>query len=112
MELRGIFSPLFSSVCVCVCVSVECVKHKESAISPAMEPPQRSVLQGHSRLKRDFRRIQRSGAPVAQNLPANAGDACSTPGSERFLGEQNGNPLQYACLENPLDKRSLEAYSL
>ena len=33
----------------------------------------------------------------------NAGDWSSIPGSGRFPGEGNGNPLQYCCLENPLD---------
>ena len=34
----------------------------------------------------------------------NAGDLGSIPGSERFPGEGNGNPLQYSCLENPMDE--------
>ena len=41
-----------------------------------------------------------------KNLPANAGDAGGTgsiPGSRRSPGEGNGNPLQYSCLENPMD---------
>ena len=33
----------------------------------------------------------------------NAGDPRSIPGSGRFLGEGNGNPLQYSHLENPMD---------
>ena len=33
----------------------------------------------------------------------NAGDPGSIPGSGRSPGEGNGNPLQYACLENPMD---------
>ena len=33
----------------------------------------------------------------------NAGDLGSTPGSGRFPGEGNGNPLQYSCLENLMD---------
>ena len=109
MELRGIFSPLFS--CVCVCVSVECVKHKESTVSPAMEPPQGSALQGHSGSKGISEGFRGQVAPVVQNLPANVGDACSTPGSGRFPGEENGNPFQYSCLENPKYKRRQEAYS-
>ena len=36
----------------------------------------------------------------------NAGDAGSIPGSGRSLGEGNGNPLQYSCLENPMDRRA------
>ena len=37
----------------------------------------------------------------------NAGDLCSIPGSGRFPGERNGNPLQYSCLENPMDGGTL-----
>ena len=33
----------------------------------------------------------------------NAGDLGSIPGSVRYSGEGNGNPLQYSCLENPMD---------
>ena len=34
----------------------------------------------------------------------NVGDPGSTPGSGRSPGEGNGNPLQYSCLENPMDR--------
>ena len=43
---------------------------------------------------------------AVQNLPASAGDigdVGSIPGSGRSPGEGNGNPLQYSCLENPMD---------
>ena len=39
-----------------------------------------------------------------KNPPANAGDAGSIPGSGRSPGEGNGNPLQYSCLKNPMDR--------
>ena len=48
---------------------------------------------------------------VVKNLPTNAGDIRdmgSIPGSERFPGGEHGNPLQYSCLKNPMDR---EAYS-
>ena len=35
-----------------------------------------------------------------------AGDAGSIPCSGRFPGEGNGNPLQYYCLENPMDREA------
>ena len=38
----------------------------------------------------------------------NAGDPCSIPGSGRCPGEGNGNPLQYFCLENSMDRRLVE----
>ena len=43
-------------------------------------------------------------ALVTKNLPANAGDAGSIPGSERSTGGGNGTPRQDSCLENPMDK--------
>ena len=38
------------------------------------------------------------------NPPANAGDSGSKPGSGRCPGEGTGNPLQYSCLKNPMDR--------
>ena len=52
------------------------------------------------------------GGAVVKNLPANAGDAGhvgSIPESERSPGEGNGNPLQYSCLENSVDRGAWEA---
>ena len=43
------------------------------------------------------------GAQVVKNLPANVGDLGSILGSERSPGERNGYPLQYSCLENPIN---------
>ena len=41
---------------------------------------------------------------MVKNLPANAGDTGSIPGSGRSHGEGNGNSLQYSCLGNPMDR--------
>ena len=41
---------------------------------------------------------------VAQNPPANAGDMGLIPELGRSPGGGNGNPLQYSCLENPMDR--------
>ena len=51
-------------------------------------------------------------APVVKNPPANAGgigDAGSIPGLERSSGGGHGNPLQYFCLENPMNRGALWA---
>ena len=40
---------------------------------------------------------------VGKESASNAGDPGSIPGSGRSPGEGNGNPLQYSCLENPMD---------
>ena len=46
------------------------------------------------------------GSAVVKNLPANAGDPDSIPGLGRSFGGGTGNPLQYSCLENPMDRES------
>jgi len=48
---------------------------------------------------------------VVKNPPANGGDMGLIPGLGRSPGEGNGNPLQYFCLGNPIDRRSLVGYS-
>ena len=52
-----------------------------------------------TKVRKDFP----SGSMV-KNLPANAGDAGSVPGWGRSPGEGNGNPLQYSCQENSMDR--------
>ena len=44
------------------------------------------------------------GGSVVKNLATNEGDTGSIPGSGRSPGEGNDNPLQYSCLENPMDR--------
>ena len=44
------------------------------------------------------------GSSVVKNLPANAGDPGSIPGSGRSPGGGQGNLLQYSCLENSMDR--------
>ena len=51
-------------------------------------------------------------ALVVKNPPVNAGDirdAGSLPGLGSSPGEGNGNPLQYSCLENPMDRGAWRA---
>ena len=47
-------------------------------------------------------------AQIVKCLPT-MNDLSSSPPLGRLLGEGNGNPLQYPCLENPLDRRTWEA---
>ena len=52
---------------------------------------------------------------MVKNLPANAGDRKdmgSIPGLGRSLGGGHGNPLQYSCLENPMDRGAWRAIGL
>ena len=49
---------------------------------------------------------------MVKNLPANAGnvrDPGSIPGSGRLPGGGHGNPLQFSCLENPMDRGAWRA---
>ena len=45
----------------------------------------------------------------SKELACNAGDLGSIPGSGRSPGERNGSPLQYSCLENPMDRGAWRA---
>ena len=52
------------------------------------------------------------GGSVVKNPPAKAGDTGSILESGRSPGEGNGNPLQYSCLENPMDRGAWQAIEL
>ena len=46
---------------------------------------------------------------MIKNLPANIRDTVSIPGSGRSPGGGHGNPFQYSCLENPMDRGAWQA---
>ena len=52
---------------------------------------------------------------LVKNMTAKAGnirDTVLTPGSGRSSGQGNGNPLQYSCLENPMDRGACRVQSM
>ena len=49
------------------------------------------------------------GGLNSKESACNVGDPGSTPGLGRCPGEENGNPLQYSCLENPMDRGAWRA---
>ena len=49
------------------------------------------------------------GGTISKEAAYNAGELGSIPGSGRFPGEGNDNPLQYSCLENSMDRGGLLA---
>ena len=55
------------------------------------------------------RELEVEVAETVKNLPANAGDPGSISGLGRSPGEENGNPLQYSCLKNSMDKGAWRA---
>ena len=46
------------------------------------------------------------GGSAAKNLPVSAGDVGLIPGLGISSGGGNGNPLQYSCVENPMDREA------
>ena len=48
--------------------------------------------------------LKKPHSSVSKESACNVGDLGSIPGSGRSPGEGNGNPLQYSCLENPIDR--------
>ena len=49
---------------------------------------------------------------MVKNPPANAGDVGSVPGLGRSPGEGNGNPLQYSCWENSMDRGAYRLHTI
>ena len=85
--------------------------------------PDPGIEPGSPALQADSLPSEPPGKPISckiqgqfmQNFPGgsdgkvstyNVGDPGSIPGSGSSLGEGNGNPLQYCCLENPMDGRA------
>ena len=56
-----------------------------------------------------FRTYYFPGGSDGKASACNVGDLGSVPGSGRSPGEGNGNPLQYSCLENPMDREAWRA---
>ena len=52
------------------------------------------------------------GASLLKNPPASARGMDSISGSRRSPGKENGNPLQYSSLKNPMDRGAWQGYSL
>ena len=63
----------------------------------------------HTHLTVDFNPIGLPRRHSGKESACNAGDADLIPGWGRSLGEGNGNPLQYSCLENPIDRGAWRA---
>ena len=55
-------------------------------------------------MKRLYQLITFPDGTVVKNLPANAGDVSSIPELGKSSGVENGNPLQYSCLKNSMDR--------
>ena len=71
--------------------------------------PEKSILLKKAKLTNGHLEFGFPHTSGIKNLPANAGDAGSIPGLGRFPGGGHGNPLQYSCLENPMDRGAWHA---
>ena len=56
------------------------------------------------RIRGKLKKLRQWGGPDSKESTCNAGDLSSILGSGRSLGEENDNPLQYSCLENPMNR--------
>ena len=85
--------------------SLACQKHRKLA-PDIWGANQRNGFSYHRLLLLPIQRASQM-VPVVKNLPANVGgiwDAGSIPGLGRSSREGHDNPLQYSCLENPMDR--------
>ena len=71
---------------------------------PGMGKPGGLTSMGSHRVRHNWSDLAAEAADDDKESACNAGDLGSIPGSGRYLGEGNGNPLQYFCLENPMDR--------
>ena len=72
------------------------------SVSETELPMAASCYYKHS--KTGFLTIDICAGSVGKESACNAGDLSSIPGMQKSPGEGNGNPLQYSCLENPMDR--------
>ena len=90
------FSPFGFVICVCAHRSIPPSEVKNCFLSVLLEF---NVFTCNYLIYVGF-----PGSSVVKNPPAKEGDAGLIPGLRRSPGKGNGNPLEYSCLENPLDR--------
>ena len=84
---------------VCLVIAGYSYLRKNVKISSMLKPHLGTIYLVLLRISLGF-----PGGSAVKNPPANAGDTSSIPGSGRSPGEENGNPFQYSCLRNPMDR--------
>ena len=80
----------------------QCLFHNSSFLQQIFK--RIMIITKYLHISRDF-----PGGSDGKASAYNAGDLGLIPGSGRSSGEGNGNPLQYSCLENPMDGRAWQA---
>ena len=89
---------------VCLVIAGYSYLRKNVKISSMLKPHLGTIYLVLLRISLGF-----PGGSAVKNPPANAGDTSSIPGSGRSPGEENGNPFQYSCLRNPMDRGAWQA---
>ena len=113
-----VWGPQSEFVKQATCISAYCIQGTEQALFKGLEHVKGGLeaLREGTNINQQVRgkMLYFLGGAVVKNPPPNAGDEgdlVSVPGLGRSPGEGNGNPLQYSCLENSMDQRSLAGYS-
>ena len=70
------------------------------------------ALVKHSKMNCPRRQMEFPGSSVGKESACNAGNLGLIPGLGRYPGEGNGNPLQYSCGENPMDREPGRSQSM
>ena len=96
-----LISPLFKTLVKKICLHVRFYQTTFSYINRSLISWAYTPLLHISRLLRCF-----PGGSVVKESTCNAGDASLIPRWRRYNGEGNGNPLQYFCLGNPMERGS------
>ena len=78
--------------------------HPSHLTHPSLSLPICTVEKGVGKIRHKVCKIHFPGGSDGKASVYNARDAGSIPGSGRSTGEGNGNPLQYYCLENPMNR--------
>ena len=69
----------------------------------------RKFIDSENTLTNSITQNQLHGSSVGKKSACSAGDLGSIPGSGRSPGKGNGNPFQYSCLEDPMDRGAWQA---
>ena len=112
----GVWGPQSEFVKQATCISTYCIQGTEQALFKGLEHVKGGLeaLRERTSINQQVRgkMLYFPGGALVKNPPPNAGDegdSVSIPGLGRSLGEGNGNPLQYSCLENSMDRGAWQA---
>ena len=99
-------------ICICLAESLGCSPETITTLLIGYAPTQNKKFQRKKKLP-PLLSIAKSlvlpGGSDGKESTYNSGDLGSIPGSGRYPREENGNPLQNSCLNNPMDREAWQA---